>query len=456
MSSELEQFELPTKENKKFQRSSLYTSPDIPNIGSINSITDWGSFGEYINTAEQRKSLAKQLDKERRDAGEKVAANSLSRYDMAGTRKLGELVGNLNVGVKYRPDWVAEPSATEWLKNEMRKAERSGDDKQLERLQKWAVRTADLDDDPRTPNNVIMFSDRDQGRIQAIDGYQLVPRERKEGQRAFYSKMPEREARQQADPAVKKFYKQYYNKYPTPDKQAEHPIEKFIPSANKSVFQIVRDEASAILNKLGFIIKKKDNAGTIIAQHFMPIVQKLSTALYHNMVEGMYPKDVGKGYDWEDDPAHIKTKSKQKGIIEDLKRPGTGGRTYWQRYINDDNTWLVMRQSIENSVAQINRNAGETVLEVTLGTDSTTGARMYNVVDLNVIQETQRKASKKAKGYPMPKVIAKRLNLRDQINPQPHPNGPTFPSSGTVMKGEMPKETPWGEAESSTWGDGGN
>jgi hypothetical protein len=24
------------------------------------------------------------------------------------------------------------------------------------------------------------------------------------------------------------------------------------------------------------------------------------------------------------------------------------------------------------------------------------------------------------------------------------------------MKGEMPKETPWGEAESSTWGDGGN
>jgi hypothetical protein len=288
-----------------------------------------------------------------------------------------------------------------------------------------------------------MFSDRDQGRIQAIDGYQLVPRERKEGQRAFYSNLPERESRQQADPAVKKFYKQYYNKYPTPQQQVEHPIEKFVPP-NKTVFQLIRDAASAFLNKCGFIIKKKDSAGTIIAQHSMPIVQKLSTAIYHNMVENMYSK-INPGYNWEKDDEHVKSKLVQKDILKKMGEVGSDGLTRWQRYIKSANTLQIMDLSIRESVNQINKNAGEIVLKIDYNGNDKDGLPIYQVADLNVIEETKRKATKKEKGYPMPKVRTKQVSLQSMINP--HPNGPTFPSSGTVMKGEMPKETPWGDGD---------
>jgi hypothetical protein len=408
MSSGLEQFELPNKASKKkpiqkFERSSLYTDASIPEQPSYTTINDWSTFSDYIKKSEDRKDRAEKLDKERRAKGEKVAANTLtiSDYDFEGTEKLGELIGKLNVGVKYRPDWVAEPSANIWLNNELEKAKKKGNEKEVARLQKWGIKTADLDDDEETPDNVIVFSDIEQGKIKAVDGYQLVPGVRKDVQRAFYSKLPDRVARQQTTPEVKKLYKQYYRKYPTPILQEGHPIQEFTPPS-PTVFQNIRARMGKILNMIGIGIKSKANPnGTMTAQHYLPIIQKLSTALYHNIVRKMF--NLGVNYDWKEDPRHIKSKSIQKKIIENMEKL-KDNRTYWNRFTSLDDTKEVIKYIIEDTVDKINQAAdGEQVIVLTWGqfNNPITGEKTlsYDVKDLHVLNEQAIKDAKKGKGY---------------------------------------------------------
>jgi hypothetical protein len=110
---------------------------------------------------------------------------------------------------------VSKSSADWRLAHEKAKVDASGNQKQIDYIDKWAVEAADLDNNPDTPDNIVLFNDITQGKIKAIDGYQLVPRERKELDKSFYKALPDREVRQQTDKKMKKLLKQYYRKNPT-------------------------------------------------------------------------------------------------------------------------------------------------------------------------------------------------------------------------------------------------
>jgi hypothetical protein len=96
-----------------------------------------------------------------------------------------------------------------------------------------------MDNDPRTPNNVILFSDQAQGKIKTIDGHYLIPRERKELDRSFYTALPTPAERVTVDPQLKKTLKQWYRKNLTPELQRKSPFATFVPKV--SAFQFVRN-----------------------------------------------------------------------------------------------------------------------------------------------------------------------------------------------------------------------
>jgi hypothetical protein len=163
----------------------------------------------------------------------------MTRYDVGTISRLAELVGFNNVGVKYRPDWTSKAAAEAWVLNEQEKARKSNDQKRIEFAAKWGVQAADLDNDPRTPDNVILFSDQAQRKIKAIDGHYLIPHERKELDRSFYTALPTRAERVATDTQLKKTLKQWYRKNPTLELQRKSPFATFVPEV--SAFQYVRN-----------------------------------------------------------------------------------------------------------------------------------------------------------------------------------------------------------------------
>jgi hypothetical protein len=110
---------------KTFERSSLYVDGAIPAMLAITGIRDWPHFQEYQDMVNQRLNEAALKDRDRRNAGERVAQNGLIWYDVGSTSRLAELVGFNNVGVKYRCDWTSKAATEAWVTNEKEKAAKS-------------------------------------------------------------------------------------------------------------------------------------------------------------------------------------------------------------------------------------------------------------------------------------------------------------------------------------------
>jgi beta-mannanase len=81
---------------------------------------------------------------------------------------------------------------------------------------KYAVEEADLDDNPDTRDNVIVYSDKDLRKIHSIDGYQLTSGQKKVNQCNIYSALPVKEVRSDVtNSAYKSDLKAWLRKYPT-------------------------------------------------------------------------------------------------------------------------------------------------------------------------------------------------------------------------------------------------
>jgi hypothetical protein len=104
-----------------------------------------------------------------------------------------------------------------------------------------------LDDDSATPDNGVLFSDLDAGKIQAIAGYQLVPAQHKNELHAEYDALPTRETRSIMgdDPEIKKDLKTYFRKFPTADQQARNPFTNF--TREIFPFNVVKDVIDHIM-----------------------------------------------------------------------------------------------------------------------------------------------------------------------------------------------------------------
>jgi hypothetical protein len=96
--------------------------------------------------------------------------------------ELAMLIGRKNKGVRFRPVLISKQSAENWLAKKRKQAQ--SNPKEFERLQKYAIETADLDDDPITPDNVIVYSNKEKNKIKAVDGYEILPPRKKEAKRA--------------------------------------------------------------------------------------------------------------------------------------------------------------------------------------------------------------------------------------------------------------------------------
>jgi hypothetical protein len=72
----LQQFQVPDRK-RKFNRSSLYTDTNIPAPLNYN-VKNWDDYTAYVDFAAGRQESARELDKKRRYAGERVMVNALS------------------------------------------------------------------------------------------------------------------------------------------------------------------------------------------------------------------------------------------------------------------------------------------------------------------------------------------------------------------------------------------
>jgi hypothetical protein len=149
-------FRLYQREKIPSSRSSFFTRDELN-----GAVTDWGTFGHYMDQAHQRTQDALEEDRRARERGVRVAPAGVGFIDTEGTKKLADFVGRSNYGVRYRPYLSAKPSATSWLAGQKLKAKSQ---KEIDEWNRWQIETADLDDDDRTPDNVITYSDFGRGR----------------------------------------------------------------------------------------------------------------------------------------------------------------------------------------------------------------------------------------------------------------------------------------------------
>jgi hypothetical protein len=126
-----------------------------------------------------------------------------SNYDPLGNQMLANLLINRKHGIRFNPRLAAYPTATTWLN------ERASKNPSL--YAGWDIQSGDYDNDPETPDNVIV---RDaEGRWRVIDGVSLDAGTKKRLKQALYTAHPRAIDRKNlltnSDPFALKMYKKW-------------------------------------------------------------------------------------------------------------------------------------------------------------------------------------------------------------------------------------------------------
>jgi hypothetical protein len=177
----------------------------------------------------------------------------------------------------------------------------------LAELQKYKVEEADLDNNPDTRDNVIVYSDRDLGKIYSIDGYQLTSGQKKVNQRNIYSALPVKEIRSDVmNSNFKTDLKAWLRKYPTPQQQRKHPFIEF--ERQKSAFEILKEKMKAFLAEYNISIHTKANQqGNLSVSHYMTLLQKLTSTLNRDIMISYFC--LPEKYDFNIDEQSVKKAS---------------------------------------------------------------------------------------------------------------------------------------------------
>lgn len=272
----------------------------------------WRTFENIMTQAETERENIKEKNRGARVAGRPYISNPYQNYPMEGIRNLGRIVGESVKGIAFKPEWSAKASAEQWLKERKDKA------KPEERAawEKWGIIHADLDGDKDTPDNTIILSNREAGKIRAIDGYYL--KQPRWGTQNFYEKKPTK-AERRVDDQTRKAWKTYFRTYKTEAEQARHPFTEFEPP--QTVFNRVKAAVKSWLTELNiFIYSTKDRPKVLLNRlhitHYMAIWQKLSSFAYSMLLKQKW--GLGQDYDFVKDKQNVKGKKKQKEMQEEL------------------------------------------------------------------------------------------------------------------------------------------
>jgi hypothetical protein len=287
----------------------------------------WGPFNTYLGEAERIQQEILDFDAAKRaenDGAYRVPGMKKSNF--AAWRDLASLVGNKNQNIRFNPTLMSAKAAQAYIQKNI---DTNKDPKAKARWKKWAVVQADLDDKEETPDNVIVLSDKEIGRIRAIDGYSIGSVNDK-GQNAWknanrnlYDIAPTAADRAKIKSEEKKFLRAYYRKYPTVAQQATHNIADF--EAPTSGYQNVRAAVKEFLNLYGIAVQKTANGvttGNVSAPHFMAVLAKLSASVYQSILKIIF--GIQGEYDFNTDPLKLKSAAARKIIALQTKPKESG------------------------------------------------------------------------------------------------------------------------------------
>jgi hypothetical protein len=233
--------------------------------------------------------------------------------DLDDYSKLAGIVGQSNRGIKYAPQFLSKKGAEFWIKKQRSKAKTPDEQAKWDR---WAVQQADLDEDPDTPDNVLVFSDKYLGRLKSIDGYSLTSTKQKDVLRNYYDMNPDPAERRRIDTHKRAFLKAYFRKYPTAEAQLKNPITTF--NQDVSGFAMIRQMCKEYLASLGLAVySPTKDTGNLTAPHYMTILQKYTSRTYEQVVKFLLETKLGNKYDFENDPLNVKGKP-MKRFINDM------------------------------------------------------------------------------------------------------------------------------------------
>jgi hypothetical protein len=331
MSSD-EEPEVPTEA----QKSLFETDP-----GRYERISDfgWSDMGRMLNLDAKRRQLQKDNAGPRakimelgRKKGIELKKNPFSRYNEKDTKELMDLVGHRNKGISFNPVFNSRVTAEAYIREQLANANKSGNQDLIDYWKKWEVKEADLDARPDTLNNVVVFSDFDNNIIKSIDGYQIVPRGKKEALRARYTAFPDRQKRAEAmNSQQKTILKAFFRKHPDPSTWQNYDIHQFAEDYGKNVsaFQQIKSVLKGFMDLAGLTLYKKSDdvgsisispaktAGKLSLTHHMTILQRLSAfalSFLYKIVYNEIIDDIPKDYDWIRDPMKLKTKGRSNEL----------------------------------------------------------------------------------------------------------------------------------------------
>jgi hypothetical protein len=299
---------------------------------------------------------------------------------------LAEIVGLRNREIKFTPDLNSTNTAQMWLNKKKAMAQSEAEAVELE---KYRVEEADLDNNPDTRDNVIVYSDRNLGKIHSIDGYQLTSGQKKVNQRNIYSAFPVKETRSDVmNFALKTDLKAWLRKYPTPQQQRKHPFTEF--ERQKSAFQILKEEMKAFLAEYNISIHTKTNLQrNLSVSHYMTLLQKLTSTLNRDIMISYFR--LPQNYDFNIDEQSVKKASSQKAYKAWLiQESGDAGRVH-QLVLSD--TYRLINRDIPDIFNCINSTTGSykpITYELVLAQNK--GHKIFNILDKDVLKQEKLKA----------------------------------------------------------------
>jgi acyl-CoA synthetase (NDP forming) len=226
-----------------------------PGFDNIDKLNNWGEFQNLLDDIKEQKAQYRIDARKARVNKQWIEPSPFTSYPAEAMENLAEIVGLRNRGIKFTPDLNSANTAQMWLNKKKAMAQ---SDAVLAELNKYKVEEADLDNNPNTRDNVIVYSDRELGKIYSIDGYQLTSGQKKMNQRNIYSAFPIKEVRSDVvNSAHKTDLKAWLRKYPTPQRQRNHPFETFV--REKSAFEILKNEIKDFLVEYGISMHTKAN-----------------------------------------------------------------------------------------------------------------------------------------------------------------------------------------------------
>jgi hypothetical protein len=140
---------------------------DYSGVDNIDKLNNWGEFQRVLDDIKERKAVHRVAARQAGASRKWIEPSPYLSYPAEAMENLAEIVCLRNRGIKFTPDLNSANTAEIWLN---KKKEVAPSDAVLAEHNKYKVEEADLDNNPDTRDNVIVYSDRDLGKIFSIDG----------------------------------------------------------------------------------------------------------------------------------------------------------------------------------------------------------------------------------------------------------------------------------------------